>query len=113
MITAGDLLHNEQYKFEHLTINILKKDDTGKVDAYSASYRRGPIDEGLTPAIMEANQLWDAGSGKRPPGYLVFAAFEGRGGVSRSILISKRFYERCSRSQLNRLRREWERHLNS
>jgi hypothetical protein len=68
MITAGELLHNEQYKFEHLNIDILLKDDTDKVDAYSASYQRGPIDKGLTPAVMEANSLWDTGSGKRPPG---------------------------------------------
>lgn len=113
MVTAEELLQNEKYKFEHLKIDILKQTEGGEVDAFSASYRRDRTRNVLTEALKEANQLWDATSGKRPPGYLVFAAFEGNGGMASSIMISERLFKKASRSKLNRFRKAWVKKIKS
>jgi hypothetical protein len=93
MVSVKQLLHGKKYNFKHLTIEILEKNEKDKVLAFSAIYLNNSPDGRLSEGLREANQLWDSGSGKRPPGYIVFCAYEGKDGLAKSVMISEEFYQ--------------------
>ncbi|QOS97571.1 hypothetical protein JNUCC42_13325 [Brevibacterium sp. JNUCC-42] len=66
MVTSEQLLQDEKYRFNNLTINILEKDFDDNVYAFSATYVSSSHDGKLSAGLKEVNQLWNSGSESVP-----------------------------------------------
>lgn len=106
MVTVKQLLEGRKYKFKNLTIEVLEKDDADNVHVFSATYVSVSHDGRLSDGLREVNLLWDRDSGKRPPGYIVFGAYESNGGLCKSIMVSEEFYK-VNRPKLDVYKEQW------
>lgn len=88
MVTEETLFSN-RYKFEHISLEVLEKDENNNVLVFSASFVTAVLPgKSMSPGHVEVNRtLWNQDSPKRPEGYWVLGSPE-ENGIMASIFAS-------------------------
>lgn len=107
MVTEEKLL-SKDFKFKHITLEVLEKDEENNVLAFSANVVTAKLPgEGMSAGHIEINRtLWKEDSPKRPMGYWVLGSPE-KDGVMKSVFVSDEWLENTTVEIKNQKRAEW------
>lgn len=100
MIKEKALL-GRKYKFQHIKLEVLEKDDQGNVVAFASSFVTTRLPgRTMSDGHMEINRtLWDQNSPKRPPGYWLIGHKEADG-VMKSFFVAEEWMGRPQEQRL-------------
>jgi hypothetical protein len=107
MITQKALF-GKKYKFKHIEIKVLEKDEQDNVQVFSASFVTTKLhDQIMSDGHIEVNRtLWDHSSPKRPKGYWVLGSPE-KNGVMTSYFASEEWISNTPKDVEAKKRSEW------
>jgi hypothetical protein len=107
MVTEKQLVSN-RYKFKHIQVSIVEKDENDKVQVFSASIVTTKLPgRNLTDGLKEINQtLWNQDSNKRPPGYWLLGSPEASG-VMTSYFVSEEWLDNTPKDVQKAKEKEW------
>ncbi len=107
MISEKALLGNK-YKFKHIKINVLEKDENDNVLVFSASIVTTKLPgQFLSDGHIEINRtLWKDDSAKRPQGYWVLGSPE-KDGIMTSVFVSDEWLEETPKEVKKEKRALW------
>lgn len=105
MVTVKGLFH-ARYKFKHIKVELLEKDDNDNVLAFSASFVKTALPDQISEGHKEINKtLWDQESTKRPKGYWLLDNIE-KDGVMTSFFVADEWLER-PKTEKEKQKVEW------
>lgn len=100
-------LFSSRYKFKHITVEVLEKDEKDNVLAFSASIVTTKLPgQPLSDGHFEINRtLWDQNSTKRPSGYWLLGSPE-KDGVMKSVFVTETWLDK-SKELKREQKKEW------
>jgi hypothetical protein len=109
MIKEKTLKQGKNYKFKHLSIDVMEKDESNNVLVFRATYiKTKRPDQFMSDGLIEINRtLWDQDSKKRPKGYWVIGGHQGADGICTSYLCAEEWLNAVSKEYRNQKDQEW------
>lgn len=106
MVTEKALFSNK-YKFKHIQVEVLEKDEKDNVIAFSASVVTTKLPgQVMSDGHIEINRtLWNQSSNKRPQGYWVLGSPE-KNGVMTSIFAAEEWFDK-PKEERDTQEKEW------
>lgn len=108
MAVTEKALFSNKYKFKHIKIQVLEKDENDKVQVFSASFVTTKLPgQPMSDGHIEVNRtLWNQQSNKRPPGYWVLGSPE-KDGVMTSYFATEEWLNDTPKEIKRQKDKEW------
>lgn len=109
MVKEKTLLTGKSYKFKHLVIEIMEKDENSNVLVFRATYIKTKLpNKFMSDGLIEINEtLWNQDSKKRPKGYWVIGGHQGADGVCTSYLCAEEWLNTVPKDYRREKEEEW------